>query len=207
MRLPRGALAWLRDADPALASVIDRVGRFAMRHARASSELEALARSIIWQQLSGKAASTIFGRFCALFDGSGFPSAEAILATHPARLKKAGVSRQKQAALEDLCRHVVSGRLPLGHLATLDDEALVQRLVEVRGIGRWSAQMFMMFHLGRLDVWPEDDLGIRKGVARLRGLDALPDRKTMRALGERYRPYCTVASWYLWRSLDAEAQI
>jgi 3-methyladenine DNA glycosylase/8-oxoguanine DNA glycosylase len=164
--------------------------------------LEALVRAIVYQQLSGKAAATIFRRFVALYGEGPFPPAEAILRTHHARMRKAGLSRQKQAAVRDLCRHVADGRLPLHDVSQLEDEALIERLTAVRGIGRWSAQMFLMFHLGRLDVWAPDDLGIKKAIARVRGWSELPDRKRMLAEGERYRPFRTVASWYLWRSLE-----
>jgi 3-methyladenine DNA glycosylase/8-oxoguanine DNA glycosylase len=208
IRLPRGALVRLRAADPALGSVIDRIGRFAMLRGQADNDLEALARAIVYQQLSGKAAATIYGRFRALFDARRFPMPEEILTVHHTRLRKAGLSRQKQAALRDLCRHVADGRLPLGNAAApLADEELIDRLIAVRGIGRWSAQMFLMFHLGRLDVWPEDDLGVRKAVAHLHALIAVPSRREMLAHGEAYRPYRTIASWYLWRSLDTDGQI
>lgn len=204
VRLPRGALAKLRRADAGLGQVIDTVGRCRMRVGAAPTHLASLVRSIVYQQLSGKAAGTIFGRLVANFDADEFPTAQQIRALHYTKMKKAGLSRQKQAAIRDLCRHVVEGRLPLHDVAELDDEALIERLTAVRGIGRWSAQMFMMFQLGRLDQWPVDDLGVRKGVALLLGTDALPNKKEMLAWGERCRPYRTVASWYLWRSLEIE---
>ncbi|MEM7152875.1 MAG: DNA-3-methyladenine glycosylase [Myxococcota bacterium] len=204
IRLPRGALAKLRKADEGLARVIDEVGRCRMRVGEADSHLESLARAIVYQQLSGKAAATIYGRFRALYSGDLFPSAQQIRRTHYTKLRKAGLSRQKQAALRDLCRHVVEGRLPLDDVEELDDEALIERLTAVRGIGRWSAQMFMMFQLGRLDQWPVDDLGVRKGVALLMGTEQLPGKREMEAWGERCRPYRSVASWYLWRSLDIQ---
>jgi len=170
----------------------------------AETHLASLIRAIVYQQLSGKAAATIYGRFRALFDEDAFPSAQEIRRIHYTKLRKAGLSRQKQAALRDLCRHVVQGRLPLHDVEEHDDEVLIERLTAVRGIGRWSAQMFLMFQLGRLDQWPVDDLGVRKGVALLLGTDQLPKRKEMEAWGERCRPYRTVASWYLWRSLEIE---
>jgi 3-methyladenine DNA glycosylase/8-oxoguanine DNA glycosylase len=206
IRLPKGALTALRTADPPFATVIDRVGPFAMRRARAPTDFVALARAIIYQQLSGKAAATIYGRYAALFPGS-IPTAEGTAKVHYATLKKAGISRQKQAALRDLSRHVSTGRLPLEHLGRLPDEELIERLVAVRGIGRWSAQMFLMFHLGRHDVWPEDDLGIRKAVARLYELPEPLTRRPMIEFGVRYRPYRTIASWYLWSWLDGGATL
>lgn len=204
VRLPRGALARLRRADDGLARVIDQVGRCRMRVGYAETHLASLVRAIVYQQLSGKAAATIFGRFRDLYPQDAFPSAEQIRRTHYTKLRKAGLSRQKQAALRDLCRHVCEGRLPLHDVEEHDDEVLIERLTAVRGIGRWSAQMFLMFQLGRLDQWPVDDLGVRKGVALLTGAEELPGKREMEAWGERCRPYRTVASWYLWRSLEIE---
>ncbi len=201
IRLPRGALARLSAADEALAEVIAKVP-FAMTHGSSDSHLAALVRSIVYQQLSGKAAATIYGRFRALFPSELFPEPAEILGTHHRRMRAAGLSRQKQAAIRDLCKHVGSGRLPLADLAPLPDDELVARIVAVRGLGVWSAQMFMMFHLGRLDVWPVDDLGIRKGMAKLRGLAELPGKKQMIVLGEVYRPYRSIAAWYLWRATE-----
>ena len=205
VRLPRGALTRLRKADPELARVIDRVGPCRMQVGQGRTSLEALVRSIVYQQLSGKAAATIFSRFRALFAEATFPEAEAILAVHHARMRKAGISRGKQKAIRDLCRHVATGRLPLHDVHELPDDDLVARLTAVHGIGEWSAHMFMMFHLGRLDVWAPGDLGIRKGLALVRGLSELPDKKRTIAEGLRYAPYRTVASWYLWRALELPA--
>jgi 3-methyladenine DNA glycosylase/8-oxoguanine DNA glycosylase len=202
IRLPRGTLPHLRRSDEGLARVIGQVGRCRMQVGHAETHLASLARSIVYQQLSGKAAATIFGRFRALYPEERFPTAEEIRRTHHTKLRKCGLSRQKQAALRDLCKHVAEGRLPLHDVEDHDDEVLIERLIAVRGIGRWSAQMFLMFQLGRLDQWPVDDLGVRKGVALLLGTDELPGRKEMEAWGERCRPYRTVASWYLWRSLE-----
>lgn len=202
VRLPRGALARLRKADPDLGRVIDRVGPCRMQVGQGRTSLEALVRSIVYQQLSGKAAATIFARLRALFPGDVFPEAEAILALHHTRMRKAGISRAKQKAIRDLCRHVSTGRLPLHDVHDLADGDLVARLTAVHGIGEWSAHMFMMFHLGRLDVWAPGDLGIRKGLALVRGLAELPDKKRTIAEGLRYAPYRTIASWYLWRSLE-----
>ena len=207
IRTPRGALDRLRAADPRLGRVIDRVGPFAMRQKLAENDLESLVRAIVYQQLSGKAAATIYGRFRALFPADAFPEATAILATHHARLSKCGLSRQKRAAIKDLCQHVAGGRLPLGDLDPLADDEVIERLTAVRGIGRWSAHMFMMFHLGRIDVWPVDDLGVRKGLMRVRELGQMPTPKAMDALGEPYRPFRSIAAWYLWRSLEGEAQL
>ncbi|MBC8066690.1 MAG: DNA-3-methyladenine glycosylase 2 family protein [Deltaproteobacteria bacterium] len=205
IKLPRNALAKLVAGDPELGAVITRVP-FAMTHGSSDNHLAALVRSIVFQQLSGKAATTIYNRFRALFVAEQFPSAETILAMHHRRIRGAGISKQKQAAIRDLCKHVRDGRLPLDDLAPLPDDELTARIVAVRGLGVWSAQMFMMFHLGRLDVWPVDDLGIRKGMAKIRGLAELPGRKQMLAMGERYKPYRSIAAWYLWRATELPAE-
>ncbi len=204
IRLPRGALAKLRRSDPGLARVIDEVGRCRMQVGHAESHLASLVRAIVHQQLSGKAAATIYGRWRALYPAERFPSAAEIRGTHYTKLRTVGLSRQKQAALRDLCKHVAEERLPLHDVEHHDDEVLIERLTAVRGIGRWSAQMFLMFQLGRLDQWPVDDLGVRKGVALLLEQEELPGKREMEAWGERCRPYRTVASWYLWRSLEIE---
>lgn len=201
VRCSRRALEHVRAGHPRMSETMDRVGRFAMLKRRADNELEALVRSIVFQQLSGKAASTIYGRFRDLF-GEAFPEPELLVKTHHMRLRKAGLSRNKQLAVKDLCRHVISGRLPLGDLEHLDDEELVERLSAVRGIGRWSAEMFMMFHLGRINVWPVGDLGVRKGVALLEGTEELPDKREMERIGACFAPYRSVAAWYMWRSLE-----
>ncbi|MCH9685424.1 MAG: DNA-3-methyladenine glycosylase 2 family protein [Deltaproteobacteria bacterium] len=204
VRLPRGALAHLRRSDEGLAQLMATVGRCRLRVGFAETHLASLVRAIVYQQLSGKAAATIFGRFRALYPEDAFPTAQQIRRTHYTKLRKAGLSRQKQMALRDLCRHVVEGRLPLHDVEELEDEALIERLTAVRGIGRWSAQMFAIFQLGRLDHWPVDDLAVKKGAALVQGLDAMPTRKEMEAWGERFRPYRTVTAWYLWRSQDIQ---
>lgn len=185
--------------------MLDAVGPCRLTYGTASCDLESLVRAIIFQQLSGKAASTIYGRFLRLFRGGRFPSARTLSRVRPERLREAGVSGPKQRAIADLCAHVLSGAVPVGELADLPDDALVERLTAVRGIGRWSAHMFMLFHLGRRDVWPVDDLGIRKGVQQLRSLDALPSAREMEAFGERYAGHRSVVAWYLWRWLAGDA--
>jgi len=207
LRLPRGALGHLRAADPALCRVIDEVGRFELRVGVVGDELAALARSIIYQQLSGRAAAAIVERFVGLFGNERFPTAGEILAAKEAKLRAAGLSRQKIAALRDLARKVQLGHLRLEKMAALDDAELERRLCEVRGIGRWTAHMFLLFHMGRPDVWPVDDYAIRKAVKRMHRRRELPDKRTMDRVGERYRPFRSVASWYLWRSLDGDAAI
>jgi 3-methyladenine DNA glycosylase/8-oxoguanine DNA glycosylase len=160
----------------------------------------ALAESIVYQQLAGKAAAAIFGRFRALFDGELTP--EAVLRASETSLRGAGLSPNKMASIRDLAAKVADGTLPLDNVARLRDEALIERLVAVRGIGRWTAEMFLMFQLRRPDVWPVDDYGVRKGYANAYGLADLPKPKELLALGERFRPYRTAAAWYCWRAVD-----
>lgn len=196
------ALAHLRAADPILASVIDRVGPCGLEATADGSHFGALARSIIYQQLSGKAAATIHGRFLALFDGE--PTPERVLDTPDESLRAVGLSRQKVAYMRDLATHIQDGRLPLDAIALLEDEALITAMTGVKGVGRWTAQMFLMFRLGRLDVLPELDLGVQKGVMLAYRLESLPKPKELTAIGEKWRPYRSIAAWYWWRSLEID---
>lgn len=162
-----------------------------------------LASTILYQQLSGKAAATIERRFVALFPGSPYPEAHDVLVAEEDALRGAGVSRPKIAALRDLARHQVDGALPsIDDLDRLDDESVIASLTHVRGIGRWTVEMLLMFRLGRLDVWAVDDLGLRKGAQALLGAGEPPAKKAMIELGEAWRPYRSVASWHLWRIID-----
>ena len=185
--------------------LIRRVGRYRLDAGNPGGHLGALIRSIVYQQLSGKAAATIHGRFAALFAEATFPDAVAILAKRDEELRACGLSRQKIAAVRDLCSRVASGTLPLEAIESFTDDAALAHLTQVRGIGRWSAEMFLMFHLGRLDVWPIGDLGIQKGLMRLYGMRRRPNKAKLEKLGEPFRPYRSVASWYLWRLLDSDA--
>jgi DNA-3-methyladenine glycosylase II len=168
------------------------------------SHFHALAESIVYQQLAGKAAAAIFGRFRALFDGDLTP--EAVLKMSEKKLRGAGLSPNKMLSIQDLSRKIVDGTLPLESVARLKDEELIEKLVVVRGIGRWTAEMFLMFQLRRMDVWPVDDYGVRKGYANAYGLKELPKPKELMALGEIYRPYRTAAAWYCWRAVDTVTQ-
>lgn len=205
VELPRGALARLARRDEAFARVVATVGPFGLERGRSEGHLAALVRSIVYQQLSGKAAATIHGRVRALFDARRYPTAAELLAKPDSDYRACGLSRQKVSYLRDLCTKVDAGELKLASLARLDDEAATEAITRVRGFGRWSAEMFLIFHLGRLDVWPVDDLGVRKGAMRMLAKDELPERAEMEALGERFRPHRTVVAWYLWRLLDATA--
>ena len=161
---------------------------------------ESLARSITFQQLSGKAAGTIYGRFAAAVGG--VPTPDAVLSTPLEDLRAAGLSAAKAASIVDLAEKVVDGTLPLDDVHRLGDEDLITRLVIVRGIGRWTAEMFLIFQLRRLDVWPVDDLGVRKGYGMAWGLPAMPTPKALAELGEPLRPYRSVAAWYCWRATE-----
>ncbi len=166
------------------------------------SHFESLARAIVYQQLSGKAAATIFGRACRLTPGSRFPRPAEWLRLSEEDMRACGVSSAKARALADLAERASDGRLGLQAAARLDDAVLIERLVEVRGIGVWSAQMFLMFKLGRLDVLPVGDLGIQEGLRLLDGLAERPTPAQVEARGAVWRPLASVAAWYLWRKTD-----
>ncbi|WP_434773343.1 DNA-3-methyladenine glycosylase family protein [Pseudomonas entomophila] len=162
---------------------------------------EALVRSVAYQQLHARAAEAILGRLLALFPDVAFPSAEALLATDPQRLRACGFSARKLATLHALAEARLTGQVPTQQQAqVLTDDALVARLVTLPGIGRWTVEMLLIYGLGRLDVLPVDDYGVREGFRRLKGLDKAPTPAQMRALGQAWRPYRTVAAWYLWRA-------
>lgn len=199
--MTRAAVARLRKADPRLRAVIDRVGpcRFAPR--AEGTHFDALLRAIVYQQLSGKAAATIHRRVQEHFGGRD-PLPEEILATADEPLRAAGLSRQKLGYVRSLAEHVEQGLLPLDRVETMADDEILDALVDVKGIGRWTGQMFLMFRLGRPDVLPELDLGVQKGIQLAYALPSLPKPKQVLEIGRAWAPYRTVASWYLWRLLD-----
>lgn len=195
------ASAELARRDPVFAPLVAQVGPCDLRRGRARrTHFEALARSILFQQLAGKAAAAIHARFVAACAGR--PTPERVLALAEADLRAAGLSGSKAASVRDLAAKVLDGTVALHRMGRLPDDEIVRELTCVRGIGEWTAQMFLMFQLGRLDVWPVDDFGVRKGYARLHGHDALPAPKVLRELGEPYRPIRSVAAWYCWRAVD-----
>ena len=199
----QAALAHLR-RDRAMARIIDRVGPWRARIGGDESLFDTLARAIVYQQLHGRAAATIHARLRALFPRphAGLDPAR-VLRTADARLRGAGLSSAKLLALRDLARRSTDGALPTpAQLGTMDDEAVIAALTQVRGIGRWTAQMLLMFQLGRPDVLPLDDFGLRRGLAVLLGRDALPTREELQARARRWAPYRSVASWYLWQAAD-----
>ncbi len=182
--------------------VIKEAGPPDLRRGRPRSEHFAeLARAVAYQQLAGAAARAIHGRFLALFPDNR-PTPEAVLALPVADLRAAGLSGTKTATIRDLAARVVNGDIRLDRVARLPDDEIVRELTLVKGIGRWTAEMFLIFQLGRLDVWPVEDFGVRKGYGRIHGLDPAPTARELEPLGDRYRPYRSVAAWYCWRAAD-----
>jgi 3-methyladenine DNA glycosylase/8-oxoguanine DNA glycosylase len=204
--------------DRQLARVIAHAGPCRLQQETTQSIFAALLESIIYQQLNGKVAAIISARVKALFPENtkrirtrrglvdGFPTPEQILAASDERLRSAGLSRNKMLAIRDLAAKTLDGTVPTVKQAhRMSDDDLIERLTEVRGIGRWTVEMLLIFRLGRPDVFPVDDYGVRKGFAKMRKLEELPKPKELMAYGERWRPYRSVASWYLWRAADTKA--
>jgi DNA-3-methyladenine glycosylase II len=190
--------------DPRLGAVIKRIGACALAERQRKDHLNALVGAIVSQQLSTKAAATIFGRFLALFENEEGLTAAAIAAQSDEALRGAGLSGQKVGYLRDLSARISDRRLNLDELESLPDEQVIERLTAVKGFGRWTAEMFLMFRLHRPDVLPAGDLGIVNAVQRLYGLRKRPDAKRILKLGEAWKPYRSVASWYLWQALRNE---
>ena len=188
--------------DPVLAALIRKHGVCGLASAQRADHFSALVRAITGQQLSTKAASTIYARLAALMPGGVTPAALSALTND--QLRGVGMSRQKITYFRDLCDKALSGVVPLDALDTMTDEEVIAALTEVKGIGRWSAEMFLMFRLHRPDVLPVDDLGIVNAVKNVYRLRKRPNADRIRKIGEAWRPYRSVASWYLWRSLDNE---
>jgi DNA-3-methyladenine glycosylase II len=197
----RAAVRHLKRVDPTLRRVIERVGPCRLTLRTEGVDFDHLARAIVYQQLAGKAAAAIHGRLLGLY-GDRPPTPAELLGTPAARLRRAGLSRQKLAYLRALARHVHTGALPLGDLSDLADEAIIEAVTQVQGIGVWTAQMFLMFRLGRPDVLPALDFGIRNAVRLAYGLRTMPTAAQLERIAAPWRPYRTVACWYLWRSLD-----
>ncbi len=195
------ATAELADRDPVIAKLVAIAGpaQLKRRGNERRDHFGALARSIAYQQLAGAAAAAIHGRFEALFDGH--PTPEAVLAMPEAKLRGAGLSAAKTASILDLAGKVESGVVPLDGIGRVSDEEIIERLSSVRGIGRWTAEMFLIFQLGRLDVWPIDDLGVRAGYAAAYKLKESPTPKVLDPLGDVFRPYRSIAAWYMWQAI------
>jgi DNA-3-methyladenine glycosylase II len=186
-----------------MADLIARSRRYNIVPPVSIRPFDALAESIAYQQLSGKAAATIFGRVRALYPKRKWLDPVQLLATPDETLRAAGLSRAKTAALKDLAAKTIDGTVPSGRaLIGMSDDEIVARLTTVRGIGRWTVEMLLLFDLGRPDVWPVDDYGVRKGFAKTFGRRKLPTSKQLMKFGEKWRPYRSVAAWYFWRALD-----
>ena len=193
----------LKSVDPVLERLIEKVGPVTVK-ARRVAVFQSLVQAIIYQQLSGKAAETILGRFTALFGDGRFPSAEQVLAVQTEQLRSAGVSRPKANYIRGIAEQAASGALPsLVECDKLPDAEIVQRLTEMKGVGRWTVEMFLIFNLGRLDVLPVHDLGVRRGFQIAYGKRKMPEPEQLERFGEKWRPYRTVAARYLWRAVDS----
>jgi DNA-3-methyladenine glycosylase II len=197
------AIEHLRRQDPVLAQIIGRVGDYAIQFR--DPDFETLVKSIVYQQLSGRVASVIFGRLSAAARGKLTP--ENILRLRPSRMRALGLSTQKTAYIRDLARHTRDKRLVFEDLLDLPDAVVIERVTQVKGIGVWTAHMFLIFALRRHDILPTGDLGVRNAIRRAYGLAELPTPAEMERMAERWRPYCSIASWYLWRSLEGDANL
>jgi DNA-3-methyladenine glycosylase II len=197
------AIHHLRRSDPVLSSIIERVGEYGIRFR--NPDFETLVKSIVSQQLSGRVASVIFGRLNSAVGGKVTP--ENILKLRPSRMRTLGLSGQKTAYIRDLARHARDGTVIFEDLADLSDQEVIGRLTQVKGIGVWTVHMFLIFALQRHDILPTGDLGIRNAIRKAYGLAELPTPAQMETMAERWRPYCSVASWYLWRSLEPDANL
>jgi DNA-3-methyladenine glycosylase II len=200
----RKAILHLKKSDPVMRSIIERVGAYKIQHREPS--FETLVRSIVYQQLSGKVASVIMARLAALLP-EGKVTPEAILKLTPARMRKAGLSKQKTAYIRDLARKTNKGHVKFETLPNMTDLEVIDHLTQVKGIGVWTAHMFLIFALRRLDILATGDLGVRVAIRKAYALDDLPHPQKVEELAVAWRPYSSVAVWYLWRSLDSTAQI
>ena len=197
------ALRHLRRVDPVMAQLIRRAGPYAVKPERGTGAYEALVEAVAHQQLTGKAARTILGRFYGLYGIECCPPPARLVETPDEALRGCGFSRAKSASLKDIAARALDGTIPPRRaLSRMQNEAIIERLVEARGVGRWTVEMFLMFTLGRPDVLPVDDYGIRLGYKIAYGKRTLPKQKALAKFGERWAPYRTTASWYLWRAVD-----
>ena len=197
------AIKHLTKADRVLGRLIKKVGPCGWKPERRRSPFESLVQAVTHQQLNGIAAKTIFGRVKALYPGRPFPSPEDLLGTPDEKLRAAGLSRAKIASIKDIAAKTLEGIVPTSRaIARMDNEAIITQLTGIRGVGPWTVEMLLMFKLGRTDVLPATDFGVRKGFALIYELEDLPAPKDLLEHGERWRPYRSFAAWYLWRALD-----
>lgn len=199
------AIHHLRRCDPVLAGIIDRVGDYRIEFR--DPDFETLVKSIVYQQLSGRVASVIFARLAAAAGAGGKLMPAGILKLRPSRMRALGLSTQKTAYIRDLARHARDGVIRFEDLLELPDDEVIARLTQVKGIGVWTVHMFLIFALRRPNILPTGDLGIRNAIRKAYDLAELPQPAEMATIAERWRPYCTVASWYLWRSLEPNANL
>jgi len=201
--MSHAAIKHLTKADKVLARLIKKVGPCGWKPNKRHSPFQALVRSVTYQQLNGTAAAAIFGRVKALYPGRKFPSPEDLLNTPDATLRGAGLSRAKIAAIKDIAAKTLAGVVPDSRtIARMDNETIISQLTTIRGVGPWTVEMLLIFKLGRMDVLPATDYGVRKGFALTYKLKDLPSAAELLAHGEKWRPYRSFAAWYLWRSLD-----
>lgn len=199
----RKAILHLKTADPVLGGIIEKVGKYRIEYLE--PEFSTLVRSIVYQQLSGKAAATIYNRLAAAVGDGGRLSPDLILALGANEMRRVGLSQQKTAYILDLAERTLSGGLDFAALRRLTDQQVIGKLTEVKGIGIWTAHMFLIFALRRANVLPSADLGIRVAIQKAYSLPELPPVKQVAEIARSWHPYCTVASWYLWRSLEEKA--
>jgi DNA-3-methyladenine glycosylase II len=198
----------LSQVDPIMRRLIREVGPFTLKPRVGRSSFESLARAIAYQQLHDRAAESILKRLIALFPGRRFPRPDELIAANTKAIRRSGFSRAKILALRDLAAKTLDGTVPTSRvIQKLDNDSIVERLIGVRGIGRWTVEMLLIFQLGRLDVLPIDDFGVRNGFRIAYGHRMMPTPKEVLQYGERWRPYRTAASWYLWRAADRAKQV
>ncbi len=202
----RRAVTHLRKADPVMGGIITAVGPCRFRTRSEGTHYQAVFRSIMYQQLAGPAALAIHRRVQALFGGRD-PTPEELLGTSDEMLRGAGLSRQKLAYLRDLSSRVVEGDVQMHGIESMPDEQIIATLTRVKGVGRWTAEMFLIFRLGRPDILPDLDLGVRNAIKRAYRLRKIPTSERVHKIGSKWAPYRTVATWYLWRSVDGDAAI
>jgi DNA-3-methyladenine glycosylase II len=201
--MSEAAIKHLTKADKTMARLIKKIGACGWKPDKRRSPYQALVRSVAYQQLNGTAANTIFGRVLALYPGKKFPTPEELLATPDELLRGAGLSRAKVAAIKDIAAKTIEGVVPDSRsIARMESEDIISRLTTIRGVGPWTVEMLLIFKLGRTDILPVTDYGVRKGFAVTYKLKDLPTSAELLAHGEKWRPYRSIAAWYLWRSLD-----
>ncbi len=196
-------MRFVEKSNPLFEKIVKNVGPYTAPYGSISRPYESLVNSIMYQQISVKAASSIARKFIAMYGDGKYPVAKVMKELNDAEFREAGVSRQKAGYLRDLATKVSNGDVDLRRISRMDDEKVISELTKIRGIGRWSAQMFLIFHLGRLDIWPVDDLGLQKGVQKVLNLKEKPDKKSLVEIGRRWAPYRSIATWYLWRGQGA----